>query len=77
MLKSPDEMLAPHTNSLKSTLTEENKLMRLAYCLDKQMLNGLFSEMNEKIHVNEKCFLIRKRMDGTTLLKVRPLCTGM
>ena len=43
---------------MKPKLTDANKLERVAWCLDKRKANGLYSEMLDEIHVDEKWFFL-------------------
>ena len=54
-------LLRRHTNSIKSTLTDDNKVVRVRFCLS--MLDQLtipedpsFKEMYNVIHIDEKWF---------------------
>ena len=56
-----EELLRRHTNAIKSTLTDENKVARVRFCLS--MLDQLtipedpsFNEMYNVIHIDEKWF---------------------
>jgi hypothetical protein len=43
-------------------LTEENKLSRLEFCLGERRANGLYNDMYDRIHVDEKMFLLTKEV---------------
>ena len=40
----------PHTSALKPKLTEENKMARVAYSLDKRLPTGLYGEILDNTH---------------------------
>lgn len=50
-----DGVLRPHSSSVKPSLTEENKLHRVHFCLE-QRDGMLYEEMYDRIHVDEKWF---------------------
>jgi hypothetical protein len=43
-------------------LTEENKMSRLEFCLGERGANGLYNDMYDHIHVDEKMFLLTKEV---------------
>ncbi|KAL1554586.1 hypothetical protein AAHA92_15131 [Salvia divinorum] len=60
--------LRPHTNAIKPTLTQLNKLARLKWCLSKlgtELLHGKlkYESMHNVIHIDEKWFYITKCSD--------------
>ena len=58
LVHHPEKGIVPHTSALKPMLTEENKLNRLAFCLDERDENGLYKEMFDCIHIDEKWFYV-------------------
>nr|XP_043631573.1 uncharacterized protein LOC122603025 [Erigeron canadensis] len=57
--------LRPHTNSIKSDLTDENKKARLVFCLSsvtRSLSNAtpIFHDMFNVIHIDEKWFYLSK-----------------
>ena len=58
LVHHPEKGIVPHTSALKPMLTEENKLNRLAFCLDERGEHGLYKEMFDRIHIDEKWFYV-------------------
>jgi hypothetical protein len=58
-------------------LTEGNKLSRMHFCLSERGANGLFKDMFDCIHVDEKMFLLTKEVERYILAegKEAPLRT--
>jgi len=50
------DIFCKHSSTLRPTLTEENKLLRIAWCCDHVDHTGHYSEMLDIIHVDEKWF---------------------
>jgi hypothetical protein len=48
-------------------LTDEKQLHRLELCLDERANDGLFKEMYDCIHANEKFFLLTKEVEQYSL----------
>jgi len=48
--------IVSHTSSLVPRLTEENKLNRFLFCCDEVRGNGIFKDMLDRVHVDEKWF---------------------
>lgn len=53
-----DASFRSHTNTIKSVLTEPNKMERLAWCMDKRSGQGRYKTMFDEVHVDEKWFWI-------------------
>ncbi|XP_042009191.1 uncharacterized protein LOC121757765 [Salvia splendens] len=65
--------LRPHTNAIKPTLTDANKLARLKWCLSKlePHINAgrvQFESMHNVVHIDEKWFYMTKTSDRYYLL---------
>ena len=59
LINKDESGIRHHTNPMKSKLTEQNKLERIAYCLDnRDSTTGYFHENTDRIHVDEKWFYI-------------------
>jgi len=63
MVGEDDKFILPHTNKLKPTLTEENKLTRLAYAaLEVESPDGgnsyVFHDGDNVVHIDEKWFWV-------------------
>ena len=58
-------VLVPHSSSLKPKLTEYNKLARVEFCLSERRDGdpGLYKDMYNRVHVDEKWFYITKVKD--------------
>ena len=52
--------LRSHSSALKSTLTDENKLSRVMFCLDKIGENGLYKDLYDEVHLDEKWFYMTR-----------------
>ena len=60
-LTKDDNVILPHTNSIRAELTEQNKLCRQMYAIDRIIeVNGekVYNDAYGEIHVNEKWFFI-------------------
>jgi hypothetical protein len=57
MQNHPD-LLRNHSSALKPSLTDENKLSRVMFVLGKQGENGLYQNLYDEIHVDEKWFYV-------------------
>jgi hypothetical protein len=55
-----ENVLRPHTSSLKPMLTDVNKMARLEFCLNEQGPNGLYNAMFDRVHVDEKWFFLTR-----------------
>ena len=58
-------ILESHTSAIKPDLTQDNKYLRLHFCLSKLYFNNLlkcimFKEMNTDVHIDEKLFFLTK-----------------
>jgi hypothetical protein len=58
-----EKILRSHSSIVKPMLTEENKLYQLEFCLNERANNGIFNEMYDHIHVDEKFFLLTKEVE--------------
>jgi hypothetical protein len=56
--KGNPDLFRRHRSQLKPTLSEENMVSRLVYALDKVGDNGLFQDMYDEIHIDEKWFYL-------------------
>jgi hypothetical protein len=62
-------------------LTEENKMSRMEFCLGERGPNGLYKDMYDRIHVDEKMLLLPKEVQRYILavkgrkLPIEPLRT--
>ena len=65
-----ENVLRPHTSSLKPMLTDVNKMARLEFCLNERGPNGLYNAMFDRVHVDEKWFFFDQG-DGEVLLEAR------
>lgn len=63
------------SSTIKPSLTEKNKLDRIRFCLQHVQSNGCFSEMLDRIHIDEKWFYITKTSNSfyITLDETEPL----
>ena len=50
--------ICSHSSTVKPSLTEENRIHRFYYCCDEIKDNGLFKDMYNRIHLDEKWFFI-------------------
>jgi hypothetical protein len=57
-----EKILRSHRSTVKPMLTDVNKLHRLDFCLEERAHNGLFKEMYDRIHVDEKFFHLTKEV---------------
>lgn len=62
-----------HTNAIKPLLTENNKKQRIEHCLSfirsDARVNGMFAEMFDQVHVDEKWFYLSRANQRPYLLK--------
>jgi hypothetical protein len=67
-------ILIPHTSTLKPKLTEYNKFERVEFCLSERRENdnGMYKEMYDRVHVDEKWFYITKLKDRYYLVPGEP-----
>ena len=53
-----EDVLRQHSSTVKPTLTDENKLARLEFCLNERGQNDLFKDMFDRVHIDEKWFYL-------------------
>ena len=72
MMNETDSNFVTHTSTLKTVLTEENKVMRVLYCIDKiaglvnnmqttRQTRYMYKDMMGDIHVDEKWFKLTQK----------------
>ena len=50
--------VVPHTDTIAPALTEQNKVHPFMYCADEVKSNGMFKDMYDRVHVDEKWFYV-------------------
>ena len=67
-----DKVLRPHSSAIKPTITEEGRLVRVDFCLEHRGLNGLYKDMFDRVHIDEKWFYLTRLNERYYLTEDEP-----
>ena len=67
-----EKLLRPHTSAGKPMLTDVNKMARLEFCLNERGDNGMYNDMFDRVHVDEKWFYLTRVTERYHLAEDEP-----